>query len=370
MRIEELDIEVPPGRGRLTNVEGILSEVLKDLEEGQKQRKKQDPELFEKLDAIVQSLIKMLNGGKFPVTISLDDPAGNSWIEPSTGDTSTKGKYSEKKYARNHAQNAALGLGDELAATDGHIGAEAERLAQDASGENGAMEDVDIMEGQTYDLPVECPGCTKPAHLLLQMVNIPYFKQVIISTTQCDLCGYHTNDVKTGGEVPEKGTRIFLNVKRTEDLSRDILKSETCLLKVPECRLDVQPGTMGGRFTTVEGLLTQMRDDLRGKIFGTDEDAGPSDSLPAHEVKAWTEFFSQLDKAIKAEIEYTVIMEDPLGNSYCQLLDEPGKDLQVRSEEYERTAEENEDLGLADMKTHLNEDGEYVKEPPKAADGK
>ena len=370
LRIEELDIEVPPGRGRLTNVEGILVEVLKDLEEGQKQRKKQDPELYEKLDAIVQSLIKMLNGGKFPITISIDDPSGNSWIEPFTGDASTKGKYLEKKYARDHAQNAALGLATEMAATDGETTAETERLAQDASGEGGAMEDVDIIEGQTYDLPVECPGCTKPAHLLLQMVNIPYFKQVIISTTQCDLCGYHTNDVKTGGEVPEKGKRIWLDVKRSEDLSRDILKSETCLLKVPECRLDVQPGTMGGRFTTVEGLLTQMRDDLRGKIFGTDEDAQPSDSLPEHEVKAWTEFFSQLDKAIKAEIEYTIIMEDPLGNSYCQLFDEPGKDPQVRTEDYERTAEEDEDLGLADMKTHLNEDGEYVKELPKAADGK
>lgn len=40
LRIEELEIEVPPGRGRLTNVEGILSEVHQDLEGSQKNRKK------------------------------------------------------------------------------------------------------------------------------------------------------------------------------------------------------------------------------------------------------------------------------------------------------------------------------------------
>ena len=364
LRIEELDIEVPSGRGRLTNVEGILSEVLKDLEEGQKQRKKQNLELYEKLDVIVQLLIKILNGARLPITISLDDPAGNSWIEPCAGDVTAKGKYVETKYARSHAQNAALGLAEEVVAKEATVAAEGHD--QEASEHGKGMEDVDINEGQTYDLPVECPGCTKPAHLLLQMVNIPYFKQVIISTTQCGECGYHTNDVKTGGEIPEKGKRIWLDVKNSEDLSRDILKSETCLLSIPECSLDVQPGTMGGRFTTVEGLLTQMRDDLRGKIFGTDEDGAPSDSIPEHEVTAWTKFFLQLDKAIRAEIEYTVIMEDPLGNSYCQLLGDTGSDPQVRTEEYERSAEEDDDLGLADMKTHLNEDGEYVKDPAKA----
>ena len=352
LRIEELDIEVPPGRGRLTNVEGILSEVHQDLEGSQKKRKRHDPELYEKIDGVVQPLIKMLNGAKFPFTISLDDPAGNSWIEPSAEEESTKGKYLIKHYPRSSTQNEALGLGEAATPTDA---------------EDGGMEDVDIIEGQTYDLPVACPGCTKPAHMLLQMVNIPHFKQVIISTTQCNECDYHTNDVKTGGEIPEKGKRIWLDVKDEADLSRDILKSETCLLKIPECAVDVQPGTMGGRFTTVEGLLTQIRDDLRGSIFETDDNDAPSDSMPEAGKKAWNKFFGRLNKAIKAEIEYTILMEDPLGNSYCQLLDEPGKDPQVRTEEYERTAEEDEDLGLADMKTHRNEDGEYVKEPTKAA---
>lgn len=359
LRIEDLDIEVPPGRGRLTNIEGVMSEVLKDLEAGQSQRKKDEREIYEKVDVVVQSLVKLINGANF--TISLDDPAGNSWIEPSPNDTSTKHKYVHKQYPRTAEQNAALGLGEVAVGQNGATTAE---VVPQIQPEEGDMEDVDILEGQTYDLPVTCPGCMKPAHMLLQMINIPYFKQVVLSTTQCDNCSYHTTDVKTGGEVPEKGKRIFLDVKGPDDLRRDILKSETCMLTIPECHVEVVPGTMGGRFTTLEGLLMHVRDDLRGSIYDTDAE-GVADSLPSEKKKAWDTFFGLLDKAVKGEVQYTVIMEDPLASSYCQTFGEPGEDPNVRTEDYERTEEEEEELGLSDMKTHQNEVGEYVKEPAK-----
>ena len=148
LRIEDLEIEVPAGRGRLTNVEGILSEVLKDLEGDQKFRKKEDPELYDKIDGIVQPLIKMLIGGKFPFTISLDDPAGNSWIEPSPTDPKTKGRYTHVPYPRTPEQNEALGLGEVSAEQSGGSAEMVSQLQpEDASG----MEDVDILEGQTYD---------------------------------------------------------------------------------------------------------------------------------------------------------------------------------------------------------------------------
>ena len=361
LRIEDLEIEVPAGRGRLTNIEGILSEVLKDLESGQKLRKKDDPELFEKIDRVVQPLIKMLICGNFPFTVSLDDPAGNSWIEPSPTDSKTKGRYIRTEYPRTPEQNEALGLGE---ASQDENGGSVEMVPQLQPGDGGGMEDVEILEGQTYKLPVYCPGCTKPAQMLVQMVNIPHFKQVIVSTTVCEMCRYKTTDVKTGGEVPKHGKKIWLHVKDAKDLERDILKSETCLLKIPECRVEVTPGTMGGRFTTVEGLVTQVRDDLKGTIFDLGEDDISTDSMPSATREEWSTFFAQLDKAIKGEIQYTILMEDPLGNSYCQLLDldDSGNDPKVRTQEYERTEEEEEELGLADMKTRLNEKGEYVRE--------
>ncbi len=122
---------------------------------------------------------------------------------------------------------------------------------------------------------------------------------------------------------------------------------------------------MGGRFTTVEGLITQIRDDLRTSIYDIGEDETPTDSMPEPAKKAWKNFFAQLDKAIRGDLEFTILMEDPLANSYCQTFGEPVEDSRLRIEEYKRTEEEEDDLGHTDMKTHLNEDGEYVREPPK-----
>ena len=365
LRIEDLDIEVPPGRGKLTNVEGILQEVLKDLEDGQKQRERDDPELFRKIDAIVQPLLKMMLGTRYPYTITLNDPAGNSWIEPSPEDSSNK--YVCKEYPRTPQQNAELGLGgdqqSEQAAETQTDASKPVAVPQIQTGEDegGGMEDVDIMDGTMYTLPCTCPGCGKPAYMNLQMVKIPYFKEVVVDAVVCPACGYKTSDVKTGGEIPKKGQRIWLEVRDPTDLRRDILKSETCLLKIPECKVDVVPGTMGGRFTTVEGLLTQMRDDLHSSIFDMDDEGSGGDSMPQEKKKAWDAFFTQLNKAIKAEIQYTVIMEDPLSSSYVQSLNAPDPDPQIRTEEYNRTAEEEEELGLADLKTERQADGEYVR---------
>ncbi|KAL8755964.1 MAG: hypothetical protein Q9199_003246, partial [Rusavskia elegans] len=115
LRLETLDIEVPAGRGRLTNIEGVVCDILKDLEAGQRQRKKDDPDLWQKIDDLVQPLLKMALNQNFPFTITLDDPSGNSWIEPSSKDKA--GKYQKSQYPRTLEQNAALGLGEATAST-------------------------------------------------------------------------------------------------------------------------------------------------------------------------------------------------------------------------------------------------------------
>ena len=50
----ELDIEVPAGRGQLTNVEGLLSMILEDLEMQQPDRRAQIPEVWAKIEEIIK----------------------------------------------------------------------------------------------------------------------------------------------------------------------------------------------------------------------------------------------------------------------------------------------------------------------------
>jgi zinc finger protein len=345
----ELDLEIPAGRGQLTNVEGLLTTVLDDLELGQESRKEEAPEVFMKIAEIIAKGRSVLLGDAFPFRVYVDDPAGNSFIAPDLKDG--VGKWEKREYARTSEQNEALGLGD----------SDPSQTAELAN--PGLTADGEIIPNEVYDFPATCPGCAHPCVTHMKMVDIPHFKQVVLMSTVCDACGYRSNDVKTGGEVPEQGEIITLTVEDTTDLARDILKSETCALECPELQLQVNPGTLGGRFTTVEGLLTQVRNDLHSQIF---EAGGPDqggDSLSNTDKTQWSNFFSGLDAAINGDRKFSVILTDPFASSFVQpLVDPPTPDPKIEKKYYERTAEEEEELGLNDMKVEGYEEDNKKKE--------
>ena len=360
-RIEDLDLEIPAGKGQYTNVEGILSGVLQDLEGHQDERMRQMPEVGEKVAGIISNLKDMNQGRRFPFMISADDPSGNSWIEWRPGEPA--GKWAKSEYNRSAQQNAALGLGDEVphsenepARPEYHATGMVPSLPTEEPTASNNIDEEDIIENQVYSFPASCPGCTRPCATNMKMVNVPHFKQVVIMSTVCESCGYRSNEVKTGGEVPEKGRKITLKVAAKEDLLRDILKSESAVLLCPELQLRVEPGTMGGRFTTVEGILTQIRRDLRSQAFGLEDGEAelPSDggdSMTAESKQAWHTFFAGLTEAIESKKEFTLVLEDPLASSYVQSQTAPDPDPQIEVEDYERTEQEEEDLGLKDLKT-------------------
>lgn len=377
----ELDVEVPAGRGQLTNVEGILSGLVSDLEMNQEARKDTQPEVYEKIAEILVKAKSMLAGDSFPFRMSVDDPAGNSWISPDLHDG--VGKWEKREYARTTEQNEGLGLAD----TDIDVAAgtttSSSGIPTALSGSDGVIPvggqgrlnpNDEIIPDEIYTFPASCPGCMHPCVTHMKMVDIPHFKQVVLMNTLCDHCGYRSNDVKTGGKVPEKGSRISLKVTSEVDLARDILKSESCALECPELKLSVNPGTLGGRFTTVEGLLTQVRDDLRNQIFQTGGATGaPStggDSLSSDDRTQWTTFFAGMDEAITGKRPFTIVLADPMASSYVQsLADDPSKpDAQMTIVEYDRTEEEEADLGLTDMKTEGYEGEAEAKAAGEAAE--
>ncbi len=79
----------------------------------------------------------------------------------------------------------------------------------------------------------------------------------------CGLCGYRDNEVKSVAGIADKGKKFSLLIENEEDLSRDVLKSDTARFCIPELEIDMEAGTLGGRFTTVEGLLITLRDQVR-----------------------------------------------------------------------------------------------------------
>ena len=60
---------------------------------------------------------------------------------------------------------------------------------------------------------------------------------------------------------------------------------------------------------------------------------------------------------MEVEKPYTIILDDPLANSYLQNLYAPDPDPNMEIVMYERSWEENEDLGLNDIKVEGYEEG-------------
>jgi ZPR1 zinc finger protein len=87
--------------------------------------------------------------------------------------------------------------------------------------------------------------------------------QVIIMAFTCAQCGFKSSEVKAGGAVPTYGTEVTLRATGPADLKRDVLKSDSAMVRIPELGLELQCGTLGGQYTTVEGLLQKIESNVR-----------------------------------------------------------------------------------------------------------
>lgn len=72
----------------------------------------------------------------------------------------------------------------------------------------------------------------------------------------------------------------------------------------------------------------------------------------------WEKFFEGLANARDGKIKFTVILNDPLAASYVQNLCAPDADPQLEIVDVERTKEQEEDLGIADMVTEGYEEAQ------------
>ncbi|KAJ3069088.1 hypothetical protein HDU98_007838 [Podochytrium sp. JEL0797] len=335
----ELDFEIPAEtqRGVLTTIEGLISKSIEGLAQMQPVRIATAPDLAAKVQTVLDTLQTYLDDPVAnPFTVEINDPAGNSYIE----NLRAPNKDPQLKittYKRTVEQNVELGLDQgQEEKLDSNLQT-AEEVIDEALDDELANE-VHVFHGN-------CSRCNAPSDTRMHIMDIPHFKEVVIMATDCEHCGYKSNEVKSGGAISKYGKKITLHIKDVEDLNRDILKSETCGLAIPEIELDLTNGTLGGRFTTVEGLLEQVYDEI-GK---TSAPFSSGDSSSMQRKEAFDKFLGKLKSVLAVEKPFTLILDDPLGNSYLQNIYAPDPDPDMTIESYERTYEQNEDYGLNDL---------------------
>ncbi|KLO11522.1 zf-ZPR1-domain-containing protein [Schizopora paradoxa] len=362
--IPEFELTIPPQKGQLTTIEGLLRDVASDLGAGQPLRRVEAEDAYKKIQSILDGINGILadsddeddkeasssltkkastkDAPMQPFTVKLDDPAGNSFLE--FHESMADPKWNLRTYPRSLKQNIELGLVDGDVVDEKPKDTAAPTRLSDKSKLDSLLETAEENPNdEIFVFSGTCSSCGAPLDTMMKKVTIPYFKDIIIMSTNCDKCGYRDNEVKSGSAISEKGKRITLKVEDSEDLSRDILKSESCGLSIPEIELVLQPGTLGGRFTTLEGLLDQVYEELSDKLLMS------GDSM-TNDRQVFVKFLANLKAVKNAERPFTLVLEDPLANSYLQNIYAPDPDPNMTTETFDRTWEQNEDLGLNDMK--------------------
>ncbi|VDK55058.1 unnamed protein product [Anisakis simplex] len=343
IEIPELELEIDPltQPGEVTTVEGVLSRVRLGLEQDQQRRKKEQPEIAEKIDEFLRRIKDFMNL-KQPFTLKLRDATGNCFIEnpnPFHVDPHCIATH----YHRTLDENKMLGLADD------------DDVEPEPVPEWQSFEDA---KHEVLRFATDCPNCGRPTETCMKPTDIPYFSTVIIMSTTCDYCGERSNEVKSAGAIRDQGCKLIVSIEKEVDLARDVLKSDTCGMAIPELELEVGPGALLSRFTTVEGLLTATKEQLEQQgSFMLGDSALPEANT------TMSEFLQRFDEMIALKRKVHLVLDDPAGNSYIQSLAAPLDDSRLEKIFYTRNFEQNEELGLNDMKTeNYGENLDSIKE--------
>lgn len=343
VKIIEVDFEIPAQsqKGEVTTVEGVIDRAVAGLQQDQPVRRIQNPDIALQIDEFIAKLHN-LKSIETPFTMVFEDISGNSFVENPRAPQKDVG-VEVVRFNRSTDEDHILGI-----FTSREIGVESENT-KSSTGLLKKIEEGDFtiedLHGEVLQFSTPCPNCSEECETNMKVTNIPHFKDVVIMATNCDSCGHRSNEVKSGGGIEPKGVRIEIRVRSKEDFSRDVLKSETCSLEIPELELSVGPYALGGRFTTVEGILTAMKDQLtsEGVVF--------VDSADEETKCRMTKFTFQLEEVLEGCRQITLVLDDPAGNSYVESFTHPDPDPGMEVTNYERTHAHNEELGLNDMKT-------------------
>ncbi|KAH8869646.1 Zinc finger protein ZPR1 [Schistosoma japonicum] len=340
VNIPEYDSSFPFSDGVVSTVEGIITALTDNLSKLQPERKQNQPDLALKIEKFIDQLHTLLKVEK-PFSLVIDDPSGNGLIENYLAPDDDP-QINIETYVRTPEQNELLGLQPRPAKQLDNL-SDSNTIQKEPENKASKVEKDEVMS-----IDVNCPSCGTLTENKMKVVDIPHFKEVILMAINCPVCGFRDCEVRSGAGVSPRGRRYKLQIKNIYDLSRDILVSETAAIKIPELDFESVGGTLGGRFTTVEGLLVAITDQLIsanpfvvGDSASTEETSSRLGSMISH--------LKEVTSGTKLNLLFE--LNDPAGNSYIQNLYSPDPDPQLEIIEYERNDEENEQLGLTDMKT-------------------
>ena len=102
------------------------------------------------------------------------------------------------------------------------------------------LEDTQLIE-RGSSLRTTFQGTTR-----LLLTKIPFYKDVILMSFECEHCGHQNNEIQSGGKVEEKGIRIKLKAETEDDLNRTLVKSDFTSVTIPELDFEIPANSQKG----------------------------------------------------------------------------------------------------------------------------
>lgn len=168
--------------------------------------------------------------------------------------------------------------------------------------------DGSLTKGPIEEVPVEgaCPHCGATDLVMRSLpLNIPYFGDALQTTVLCPSCSFRHADLLLMAQGPP--VRYEVRIDSPADLAARIVRSSACTVRVPELHAKIEPGLRAEAFVTnAEGVLHRIRDIT---AFVVRNASGPAAKRSAERTIA------ALDAMIAGHRPFTLILEDPSGNS-------------------------------------------------------
>jgi zinc finger protein ZPR1 len=151
---------------------------------------------------------------------------------------------------------------------------------------------------------INCPVCHCALEMRWHQDNIPYFGDVMEISTICT-CGFHYADTLILSQ--KEPTRHTMKVSTADHMCTRVIRSTSGTVRIPEWGLDIEPGPASeGYVSNVEGILDRVeRIVSMARKWAENEE----------EVKRADELLSEIEAARDGKTCFTLVIEDPLGNS-------------------------------------------------------
>ena len=165
-----------------------------------------------------------------------------------------------------------------------------------------------FVRGTMQEIPVDglCPTCGQATLLLRTLpMEIPFFGDALQTATLCRSCTYRQADLILSREGSP--LRYELRVESPDDLDARVVRSGSGTIRVPEVGMTVEPGPRAEAFVSnAEGVLRRLQDIIGFAMRHADSEVSR---------KKAKRLAGRVDRMIAGQTPFTLIIDDPTGNS-------------------------------------------------------